>query len=258
MAIKSAYREKPAEQPPDIPASEKIDIEVHDTAVPDVAAIEPAVAVVSADEYPNPDEAGEALKRQLEHLRQSEEAQRQHHAAVMAARAAQMAAPAPTLPEGRAERIALWKQHGLSDDDAAFLQARPSMIDHPQLTRQAVDAAERSGLERGSDDFNIAVENNFATLQGRAEAQATPASTPKFFEPPRQQPVSEPAGPASYVSAPVSRHAPSTGYRVPSSPSQVKLTPEEMQIAAASGISHTEYARHKLRMLKAKASGELQ
>jgi hypothetical protein len=58
------------------------------------------------------------------------------------------------------------------------------------------------------------------------------------------------------VSAPVSRRE-AGGYREPSL-RQIKLTSEEAAIAAASGVSETEYARQKLRMLKAKASGELQ
>jgi hypothetical protein len=157
---------------------------------------EPAIGIVSADEYPQPDEATLTLQKQIADLKKSEELQREYALHVQAQRAAQMAAPAPTLPEGRAERIALWRQHGLSDDDATFLEARPAMIDHPQLTRQAVAAAEQSGLERGSDDFNIAVENNFNTLMGRAEAQATPASTPAFFQPPEPSPRS-PAAPDS-------------------------------------------------------------
>jgi hypothetical protein len=47
------------------------------------------------------------------------------------------------------------------------------------------------------------------------------------------------------------------GYREPS-PRSVKLSPAEQQIAAASGISDIEYARHKLRMEREKRSGERQ
>src|SRR6476469_3601798 len=107
MKTKTAYRPKniPAEAPPNIPEeipqpSESVKI--------DFAAdkAEPAVAIVSADEFPEPDEASEALKRQLEHLHASEALQRQH--------AAQMAAPAPTLPADREARLSLWREHGLS------------------------------------------------------------------------------------------------------------------------------------------------
>ena len=79
------------------------------------------------------------------------------------------------------------------------------------------------------------------------------AQIPTFFQPP---PAPEQPGPASYVSAPVSRGAVG-GYREPS-PSQVKLSPDELQIAAASGISATEYAKNKLRLAREKASGERQ
>jgi hypothetical protein len=86
----------------------------------------------------------------------SEEAQRQHRAAMMAA---------PTLPAGRADRITLWKQSGnLSDEDAAFLEARPGMIDNPQVTRAAYAVTLQAGIARNSPDFAAAMEGNFAAL----------------------------------------------------------------------------------------------
>ena len=95
MRLKSAYREKPVEQPSNIPEpSEKISVEVHDAAVPDVAAIEPA------------DEATLTLQKQIADLKKSEEIQREFAQHVAAQRAAQMAAPAPALPSDPEARIA--------------------------------------------------------------------------------------------------------------------------------------------------------
>jgi hypothetical protein len=254
MKTKTAYRPKvePAGiSAPSVPVDDPERIQPSETTRIDFATDkgEPAIGIVSADEYPQPDEATLALQKQISDLKKSEELQRNY-----ARYAAQQQSAGPALPAGRAERIALWRQHGLSDDDAAFLEARPSMIDHPQITRQAVAAAEQSGLERGSDDFNNAVENNFNTLMGRAEAQARPAPADPagFFQPP-PSPAPASASPSALYSAPVSRTVP--GYRE-SSPRTVKLSPAEQQIAAASGISDIEYAKNKMRMLRERAAGE--
>jgi hypothetical protein len=136
------------------------------------------------------------------------------------------------------------------------MRGRPALIDRPDITQQAVAAALHAGLERGTPDFHTAVENNFNTLMGRVEAQATPAATPAFFQPP-PSPAPAQASPSAMYSAPPSRSAPGGGYREPS-PSQVRLSPEEMQIAAASGISDTEYARYKLRLAREKRDGTRQ
>ena len=71
MRLKSAYRTKPADNiPAEVPeASEKLHVELPDDATSVDAAIEPAQPA---------DEAGEALKRQLQTLRASEDLQRRH------------------------------------------------------------------------------------------------------------------------------------------------------------------------------------
>jgi hypothetical protein len=189
MKTKTAYRPKvePAGiSAPSVPVDDPERIQPSETTRIDFATDkgEPAIGIVSADEYPQPDEATLALQKQISDLKKSEELQRNY-----ARYAAQQQSAGPALPAGRAERIALWRQHGLSDDDAAFLEARPSMIDHPQITRQAVAAAEQSGLERGSDDFNNAVENNFNTLMGRDRRQPIPpgSSSPDRRRHPHQR-----------------------------------------------------------------------
>jgi hypothetical protein len=205
-----------------------------------VAAIEPATPA---------DDATVSLMRQLQHLRASEQAQREYAAQRVAA---------PTLPAGRADPITLWKQAGnLSDEDAAFLEARPSMIDNPQVTRAAYAATLQAGIERNSPDFAAAMEGNFASLLNRAHAQAQPAATDPagFFQAP--EPPRPPAAPdraactqrrflAAQSAAIGSRRLLRSAYRLrnwrsrrpPESPSASML--------------------RELRLLKAKASGELQ
>jgi hypothetical protein len=250
MALRSRYRDKnniPAEEPANIPdepiqPSETTHIEFTNGAEPadvTVADIEPA---------PDPSDASAALIRQLEHLRASEQAQRQY--------AAQMAAPAPTLPAGRDDRLALWRQVGLSDDDASFLQARPDMIDNPQITQAAYAATLQAGIERNSSDFAAAMEGNFASLLNRGQAQAQPAAPdPAGFFAPR--PAAAPSRPdtSHIVSAPVSRRETGGGYREPSL-SSVRLSPAEQEMARAAGISDATYAAGKLRMLRERASGQ--
>jgi hypothetical protein len=77
MRLKSAYREKlAAETPaPNIPEEK---IQPSESVHIDFATDKGEPSIVSADEIPQPDEAAEALKRQLEHLRTSEELQRRH------------------------------------------------------------------------------------------------------------------------------------------------------------------------------------
>jgi hypothetical protein len=86
-----------------------------------------------------------------------------------------------------------------------------------------------------------------ADLQSQARA-AQP--TPAIFQPP------PPPDRAAIYSAPVSRRD-IGGVREPS-PSSVRLSPEEKEIAAVSGLSQVEYARHKLRLEAEKRRGERQ
>jgi hypothetical protein len=194
MAVKSAYREKlAAETPaPNIP-EEKIQPSesVHIDFATDKA--EPSVGIVSADDFPEPDEATLALQKQLADLKKSEQMQRDY-----AQRMAQMAAPAPTLPAEPEARIALWRTQGLTDDDASFLQAHLELAAEPQLTRVASDEAALHH-ERDTDAHRAATLEAFRRLQGQ-QAQAQPASTPAFFEPPdaARSPAAAPR-PGSFV-----------------------------------------------------------
>jgi hypothetical protein len=250
MAIKSAYREKPAvETPaPNIPApSEKLHVELIDKTDPDkgtVAAIDTAIPT---------DEATLALQKQLADLRKSEELQRQYAMHQHAVQMSQRAQPQT--------RVQFLQSQGLTKTEAEWFDSREdimSSMSNQQLASEAAAEALAAGIERDSPQFFEAVEQGFAKRVEAMNQQPAEQPTPAFFQPRSVSP--SPAAPpdrSSLYAAPVSRTAPSGSPREPS-PSQVRLTPEEMQIAAASGISHTEYARHKLTMLKRKASGELQ
>ena len=263
MKTKTAYREK-------IPVAENSMPEIPERVAPservainfetDKAEPSPTVAIVSADEFPDPNEAGEALLRQLNHLRQSEHAQREFVQRAAAQRAAQMAAPEPSLPAEPEARIALWREHGLSDQDAAYLQERPQMVEFPMVTKAAYAATLQSGVERASPAFAETMEGNFAALLNQTQAQARPAATDPagFFEPPppSRSPATERPTAASYVSAPVSRRE--VGGPRELSPRQVKLSPIEQEIARNLGLSDVAYAQGKIRLQRAKANGDLQ
>ena len=251
MRTKSAYRTKLADntpaETPNIPErvqpSETTHIEFTDKPEP-VAAIEPAT---------DTDEATATLLQQLQHLRASEQAQREFATQVAAQRAAQMAAPEPTLPADPKARIALWRTQGLTDEDAAFLSEHLEMAAEPRLTRLASDEAAEH-RQRGTDDHRRLTKEIFdqhlALQQPAPAAPVQPA--PAFFAPP--SPVSERPGPASYVSAPVSRHAAGSPRKLSRS---VRLSPAEIEMAKASGVSETEYGRQKLIMMARKANGEI-
>jgi pyruvate/2-oxoglutarate dehydrogenase complex dihydrolipoamide acyltransferase (E2) component len=260
LKTKTAYR-----LPKDIPAEASNIPEIKDDPIQpsesvrinfDTSKAEPPVAVVAADEIPEPDEASAALLKQLAALRASEQAQKEFATQVAAQRAAQ-AAPTPTLPDEPEARIALWRSMGADEGDLAFLESNPALIADPALCRIAAGEAEQQGFQRGTEAHRQATKENFdrhlQAQQAQPAAAAEPA--PAFFAP-RPTPAQERPGPASYVSAPVSRRE--VGGSRELSPRSVRLSPQEQEMARASGISDTQYAEGKLRMLKAKAAGEIQ
>jgi hypothetical protein len=255
MALRSRYRESarniPTAEPANIPEtppqpSETTHIEFTDKA-------EPAIGIVSADEIPSPDEATIALKKQLADLRESERLQREFATQVAAQRAAQMTAPS------REQKLAMWRQQGADEGDLEFLEQNPAMVDMHDLTRAASGEAEQQGHARGTEAHRWATKENFdrhlARLQAQPAASAEPA--PALFAPrpsPSQESVHDQR--AAIVSAPVSRRE-AGGYREPS-PRSVKLSPIEQEIARNLGLTDTAYAEGKLKMLRAKAAGEMQ
>jgi hypothetical protein len=191
MRLKSAYREKPVEQPPDVQPSEKINVEIHDTAVPDVAAIEPA------------DEASEELKRQIQHLRTSEELQRRH-----AQMTAQQMAQQAQRPMSREEKLSNWRANGGDEGDISFLESHPEMVDRHDVTVIAAEEAAQQGFERGTPQQREATKTLFDQHLQAQQAQAQPAAAdPAGFFAPRPAPEPESAHDrrAAIVSAPVSR-----------------------------------------------------
>jgi hypothetical protein len=177
-----------------------------------------------------------ALQRQIEELKRSEEIQRQ--------RAAVLQQPQPV---SREQKLAMWRQSGLSEEEAHFLQRNPSMIDFPQITSFAIHRATEAGLERGTDAHFAAVEKifnaNFGHLQAQAANPDMRPPTPTFFTPP--PPRSAP-NPSHLVSAPVSRSIPNASGRR-HTPGKVTMTPQEVEAARISGISIEQYAKEKIK-----------
>ena len=244
--LKTAYR-------PNIPAENsepeiKIDGERPEATVGMGAHIpgEDGAVNVAVAEAAKADDAALALQRQIDALRVSEDMQRQH-----AAQAANR------RPPTRDQLLHLWRSQGMAEPEEAFLRENPEMIDHAAITALAANQAAQRGHERGTDAHRHATREIFhqhlAHLQAQAPANSAPPPTAAFFQPP-----APPAPPdrAAMYSAPVSRGEVG-GYREPS-PSQVRLTLEQKEIARASGISETAYARNLLRLEREKRSGERQ
>jgi hypothetical protein len=250
MKLKTAYRNKsqtqyPADKGP--APSEKIDINSEPAADAVVVRHEsdgPPSEAVTEGLAKATDEATLRLQKQLSDLQRSEHLQRN----------AQMAAMQPQRPMSRGQLIGEWRKAGMTEADEQFLTDHPAMIDHHQITAIAAHQAAQQGHERGTDAHREATRQNFDEHLARLQAQALPPpEPPQFFKPP---PPPEPPSAASYVSAPVSRGEVG-GYREPS-PSSVRLTPDEIAIAKASGISPVEYAKNKLTMLRKQRTGEIQ
>ncbi len=245
MKTKTAYRKGniPAEEPANTPEVKIDDQQIQPSATAHVEFTDEADPLVAIDTAipDEPDSATLALQRQLQQLRESEELQRRQHQAAMQ-RAQHMT------------RVEFLQSQGLTKTEAEFFDRHEDMMANQQQAGEAASEALAAGLERDSPEFFQAVEQNFAkrldALNQRAAAQSA------FFAP-RSAPSPTPPDRSGMYSAPVSRGSVGTGYREPS-PRQVKLTPEEQQIARASGISDVQYAANKLRMLRERASGERQ
>jgi len=177
-------------------------------------------------------------------------------------------APAPEpLPSGREERLDYWKRHsGMNEATVSYLRQHPKMIDEPRLFLHAVNAAANAGYDPNSPAFGAEIKNIFDRIMGRLEAaqHPQPPAEAEIEEPPELTPhfpeVSSPEERASaIVSAPVSREVPSaSGVRHQQSPSSVRLSPAQLDVARSAGISPAEYAKHLIRLEREKASGERQ
>jgi hypothetical protein len=246
MRTKSKYREINSEN---TPAEKELPVEAV-IAPPEAPAV--AVAIEKPQAEPQATKADDpalALSKQLDELKRSEEIQR----------ASQVALQQQSM--SREQRLALWRQRGLSEAEASFLQRNPAMIDFPEITTLAANDAMAAGHERDSAPYWSALKMNFdnhlSRLREQSAAAANPATetTPEFFRPP---PPSAPPTRSNIVSAPVSRSVPGSNIERDLNPKQMTLSAEELAIAKASNISAADYARGKLQLLREKARGERQ
>jgi hypothetical protein len=240
MRTKSAYREKPSDEIPEpvtVPSDGLPAIEPQPESNPE--AVQAEQVAIEADA------AAIALKAQLAAHRQAEALQSQHQQA--AAMAQQQA------PTSREEKLAMWKTQGMSEAEERFLAEHPLMVDHPTVLTQAIATTTRAGVSRDAPEFLSKVKQNFDVHLNRFQRQAAAAS-PEFFRPEAPRISSQPSV-GSFVSAPVSRDV--VGADRPSIPTKVTLTAEEKDAAKFSGISERQYAENKLKMLGAKARGEI-
>ncbi|MFZ0113980.1 MAG: hypothetical protein WAL15_06465, partial [Xanthobacteraceae bacterium] len=153
--------------------------------------------------------------------------------------------------------LQFWKHNGLGESAVQFLLTHPQHI--VGLTDFASRQAIQQGHQPGSAAHTEAAKEIFHDNLERLEAQtaADPAPAPQPF--PRSSPEPLPPEPPernSHYSAPPSRGE-IGGYREPTL-SSVKLSAEERQIAAVSGISEVQYAKNKLEMMRRQRAGELQ
>ena len=255
MAVKSAYKpKKPVENIPqaeELPETNISEVKIDGEELEPVAAVsveaepdvEPPEVQQAVEAAVKADDAAAALKRQVDAVRQAEALQRQQAAQMMARQ----------QPLTHEQKLELWKTQGLTIAEADFLREHPAMIDHPQIVSHAAAEATQAGIERDTPEYWSAVKTNFEENMKRLQAQAAAQPTPEFFRPP---PVRTPAprSEAHYVSAPVSREVP-TGVTRELSPSQVRLSPDEIEHARVSGVSLKVYAENKLRLMKEKAAG---
>ena len=146
---------------------------------------------------------------------------------------------------------------------------RPHYFADPRLVHQAGMLALQDGVARQSPEFVRAIgkklDDHFAAMQARA-ASAPPAPPPAAMPEPQHvahvdvehgehdRDAQEDHTMPEHVSAPVSRDP--SQYAVEYQPSEhsIRLTAEERDIAARSGISETQYAAGKLKLARMKKS----
>jgi hypothetical protein len=128
-----------------------------------------------------------------------------------------------------------WK---LPESTTRYLKAHPNYVTDQRkfnALKYWNDRAYESGLELHSQAFLDYVEAN--------------------MNPPKEEPKTEqPQQRTNIVSAPVSREVPSGGTRQKNG--TVTLTAMEKEAASLAGITETEYAKQKLKLMEAKANGQ--
>ncbi len=249
MKFKGRKPEAEPVEPPNIPEvkingeaaipAEAVSLEAAPTVEPEDSEAAKAVEAATLA-----DQSRSRLMEQIAALRQAEDLQRQHQAQL-----AQIRAPS------REDKLAYWQQAGMPEAELRFLEENPSMIDHDQIAAVAAQETMAAGIGRESPEFLPAVKENFEKRFRHLQAQGA-AQSPEFFKP-RPAPERSVPDQSYYVSAPVTRQTPTGSPRVDSNPTKIRLSAEEKQIAAASGISEVEYAKNKIELERQKRTGQI-
>jgi hypothetical protein len=106
-----------------------------------------------------------------------------------------------------------------------------------------------------ADSFNRQVAER-ADKKAKKAAKKAHEPTPEYFQPTPAPPEQPEQSASSIYSAPVSRQVGGGGYQP--SPSSIRLSRKEQEAARMAGISDTEYARNKLKMLRMQQTGQIQ
>jgi hypothetical protein len=210
---------------------------------------ETAVAPASNNEAASPSDS-DALKQRLAELQEAEQRHREQQAQIVSAMKIE---PKPQQQ----------KQPEFNESDRRFLGARPGLANDWRLSA-AVSTLEGLGIRWGSPRFYESLEAMFPLqdfvpadkLPGNLkETKETSENTDTYATEPQQQ--SQRTGPV--YSAPAHRDVPSfSGERPPTSPSAVRLSADERQIAAGLGLTELEFAKQKLELARRKAAGLIQ
>ncbi len=141
MKVKTAYRTPKIPQPDDKP--EPIDGQEAEPLVAVAAELSPEETEETNEavreyqkEVEKADEAALALQKQIDALRRSEQIARQYQAA-------QAAQVRQSLT--REQKLAIWKQQGMTQAEERFLSENPEMIDAHELTGFAANEALKAG-----------------------------------------------------------------------------------------------------------------
>jgi hypothetical protein len=230
------------------------------TAAPTTAAQPPEPTADTTPPEPidtkSPAEQAEkaALKQRLAEMERAEQFTRQQMGAARQAQAQQqpLANEPPQQPvdpiSALPERVQRW------------CRDNPQFLTDPEQTARLQYCHWVARREVGAEFTDPYFDRMEAMLglrsAGNGHAQERPAEIDRPPAPaPRAAPVRRQQFSGPPVSAPPTRETPSLVSGRP--PSDVRLTAEETQIAAASGISAREYLEQKRRMLAMKAAGTL-
>jgi hypothetical protein len=151
---------------------------------------------------------------------------------------------------------------GALPNERQWLRANQHHLQNPMLVHQAAQIALQRGVPRESPEFlhfvGQLLNQHHAAMQAPAAPPVPPPPEPAHAAhvdiETEHEPDEEPPMP-QHFSAPVSRGE--HGHAIEPEPTMgtIRLSPEQRDIAARSGISDVEYAKQLLRMQKMKTSG---